>query len=65
MVFGKKKNLTVNIGRFVNVGNGEMVFVDDKEKVWTQENISDLIKAYRQYLNFKKTANYYEKTLSE
>ena len=62
MKLSKNKKL-LNIGRFVQVGDGEVVFVDNKEKVWTQENIADLIKAYREYLNFIKTADYYSKSL--
>jgi alkyl sulfatase BDS1-like metallo-beta-lactamase superfamily hydrolase len=58
-----KHQKSINVGRFVQTESGDVVFVDNKEKVWTQDNIADLIKAYRDYLNFKTTADYYEKNL--
>jgi len=58
-----KKTLNANKGRFINDNKGMIFYVDNYEKVWSQDNIADLIAAYRKYSEFSKTADYYKRLL--
>jgi hypothetical protein len=58
-----KKQRSANIGRFVNDGKGNIVYVDNHEKVWTHEQIAEMIQALRVYRYFNDTIQYYKKLL--
>lgn len=58
-----KKQRSANIGRFVNDGKGGVVYVDNYEKVWTQEQIAEMITAIRTYKYFNDVLSYYKKLL--
>jgi len=58
-----KKQKSANIGRFINDGKGNIFYVDNHEKVWTQEQITEMIQALRIYKHFSATIEYYKKLL--
>ena len=58
-----KKQKSANIGRFINDGKGNIFYVDNHEKVWTQEQIAEMVQALRVYKQFVATIDYYKKLL--
>lgn len=55
-----KKQRQNNIGRFVQDSKGNIVFVDDREHVWSQENIMEIIRSCRSFRYFVSTMDYYK-----
>lgn len=58
----RKKDRYKNIGRFVETKAG-IVYVDRQEKVWTENNISDLVATFRNYSQVLKFLEHYKKYL--
>ncbi len=63
MGFGKK-DIAKNIGRFVNTGD-EIVYVDDYERVWTQQNIHDLVAVFKHFARVQTFVEHYKKFLEK
>lgn len=42
---------------------GETVFVDDDGRMWTSDNVSDVIKSLKKLKEFKSTLDYYAERL--
>lgn len=58
----KRKLLRTNLGRFVDTGQ-EIVYVDDQENVWNQENLANIIKTFKQFNQTMKLLDHYKKYL--
>lgn len=57
-----KSEKSRNIGRFVDTGK-DIVYVDRTEKVWTQQNINDLVAVFKNYATIQRFLEHYKNLL--
>ena len=52
----------IDKGAFIEKG-GKIYYVDGHGKAWSEDNIADLVKSFRAYLNHVQTVHHYQKHL--